>query len=525
MRFVGRLEAMPKVDIVWFKRDLRVQDHAPLKAASMSGNGVLPLYVVEDDYWAQPFASERHWSFLETSLAELRKDCASLGMPLIVRAGDVCAVLADLKQTFDLHAVYAHEETGNGWTYERDKRVLHWCRDNNIQFNEFPSNGVVRRLANRDKWSLERNRRMAQDVVSVPNGIRPVDGIELGIIPDVKHVFKNPQAVHEVQQGGRKAGQDVVTSFVESRVSRYLTCLSAPGLSEQYASRLSPHLTWGTLSVKEVVKTLAHYKNKADPRELSASRRSLSAFQSRLSWRCHFIQKLEDQPSIETSCMHKFFEGMREGEHNQAFYDAWKNGMTGYPFIDACMRNLNHNGWITFRMRAMLVSFASYNLWLDWRKTGYHLAQVFTDYEPGIHYSQLQMQSGVTGINTVRIYNPIKQSMDHDSTGAFIRRWVPELQHVGSDWIHEPWKMDAVQQQKAQVKIGDSYPAPLNEHATAVKSARAKMADVFRREGFREASKIVYDRLGSRRRQPKRTARTKKVKQAMQSKAQLSFFD
>ena len=329
----------------------------------------------------------------------------------------------------------------------------------------------------------------------------------------------------EVQQGGRSAGQDVLTSFVDSRVSQYLKCLSAPGLSEQYASRLSPHLTWGTLSVREVVKTLSHYKNNADPRVLTGSRRSLSAFQSRLSWRCHFIQKLEDQPSIETKCMHDFFEGLRESEHNQDYYDAWKNGMTGYPFIDACMRNLNHNGWITFRMRAMLVSFASYNLWLDWRKTGYHLAQVFTDYEPGIHYSQLQMQSGVTGINTVRIYNPVKQSMDHDPSGAFIRRWVPELQEVGSDWIHEPWKMDAGQQQKAQVKIGDTYPAPLTEHASAVKLARAKMAEVFRREGFRQTSKVVYEKLGSRRRQPKRSGRPSKVKPAEKPNAQLSFFE
>ena len=520
-----RQEAVQKVDVVWFKRDLRVQDHAPLRAASKTGNGVLPLYVVEDEYWTKPFASERHWSFLEACLAELRRDCADLGMPLIVRNGNVCAVLTDLQKQFDLQSIYAHEETGNSWTYERDKRVLHWCRDNQIPFNEFPSNGVVRRLANRDKWSLERNRRMAQDINPMPVALIPVQGINPGGIPEVKNIYKHPRIVREVQQGGRKAGQEVLTSFVESRVSKYLKCLSAPGLSEQYASRLSPHLTWGTLSVREVVKTLSHYKDQADTLAIYGSRRSLSAFQSRLSWRCHFIQKLEDQPSIETKCMHNFFEGLREGEHNQDYYDAWKNGMTGYPFIDACMRNLNHNGWITFRMRAMLVSFASYNLWLDWRKTGYHLAQVFTDYEPGIHYSQLQMQSGVTGINTVRIYNPIKQSMDHASTGASIRRCVPELQDVGSDWIHEPWKMDASQQQNAQVKIGDTYPAPLTEHSPSVKLARAKMADVFHRKGFREASKAVYEKLGSRRRQPKRSGRSQKVKRADKPNSQLSLFD
>ena len=98
--------------------------------------------------------------------------------------------------------------------------------------------------------------------------------------------------------------------------------------------------------------------------------------------------------------------------------------------IDACMRYLQRHGWINFRMRAMLVSFASYDLWLDWRKTSKHLAGLFVDYEPGIHYSQFQMQSGVTGINSIRIYNPVKQQLDHDPNGTFIKRWLPELENI-----------------------------------------------------------------------------------------------
>ena len=149
---------------------------------------------------------------------------------------------------------------------------------------------------------------------------------------------------------------------------------------------------------------------------LQASRthsgRGVSSFESRLHWHCHFIQKLEDQPAIEFSDFHPFIRGIRALDVERL--TAWSEGRTGVPFVDACMRALQAHGWINFRMRAMLMSFASYNLWLPWRDSGLHLARQFVDYEPGIHWSQCQMQSGSTSINTIRIYNPIKQGMDHD---------------------------------------------------------------------------------------------------------------
>ncbi len=223
---------------------------------------------------------------------------------------------------------------------------------------------------------------------------------------------------------------------------------------------------------------------------------------------------------------------MREPEHNEAFFQAWKDGLTGYPFIDACMRNLKQKGWITFRMRAMLVSFASYHLWLDWRVTGKFLAQLFTDYEPGIHYSQLQMQSGVTGINSLRIYNPHKQAQDHDPNGDFIRQWVPELRAVDNAFIHEPSLMDMVQQKACGVEIGQDYPVPIVTHLDAVRAARAKSRPYASSRGFGKKHKLFFKNLVVGKNPPagacraqKQVSKTAKAGGKQKNTQQLSLFE
>lgn len=506
------------LNIVWFKRDLRVHDHAPLALASREG-AVLPLYIVEPELWSLPDSSRRHWSFIHDCLGELRADLAARGAPLILRIGEALEVLEMLRLAFGSITLWSHEETGNDWTFRRDKAVKAWCRAHTLSWHETPTNGVVRGLKDRDHWAAQRNQRMAMPIIPAPARVTTLPDIISQVRPPKSHAMFG-EAVQFVQNGGRAEGLRCLDSFLTVRAAKYMQTISKPGVSARHCSRLSAHLAFGTLSSREVehatrdrLRQLAAPGHGMPEADAQSYRKNLGAFLSRLAWRCHFVQKLEQQPDIEFRCTHPAFEGMREPHFNADFFEAWKTGRTGYPLIDAAMRSLHANGWINFRMRAMLVSFASYHLWLDWRQTAPHMAKLFTDYEPGIHLCQFQMQSGVTGINTLRIYSPVKQSLDHDPEGKFIKRYVSELADVASPWVHEPWRMP---------EPPADYPSPLVRHDHALQFARAQLAARRKQPEFRAQALKVVKKLASRARPQDRVPSRKKPAEPP-PKSQLTF--
>lgn len=497
------------MNIIWFKRDLRMEDHEPLFKACKSGD-IIPLYIIEPELWQQPDTSWRHWHFINDSLQDLHGSFAQYGGKLVIRTGNVLDVLESFRQQLGSFTLWSHEETGNAWTFKRDIMVAKWCQQNGIVWNEFPSNGVIRRLKSRDHWARLRNMRMEEKITPPPTHISFCKNITSESMPSKDHPMFRRNNEERVQVGGRSEGLKTLESFLEERCKKYRLTISKPGVSARHCSRLSAHIAYGTLSVREIEQTTKNKLKDLNPDDAQTKdlKYNLKAFLSRLAWRCHFVQKLEQQPDIETKCMHSAFEGMREPHFREDYFEAWKYGNTGYPLIDACMRSLIQNGWITFRMRAMLVSFASYHLWLDWRQTAPYMAGLFTDYEPGIHYSQFQMQSGVTGINTIRIYNPVKQSLDHDRDGKFILHYVPELKNIPQIFIHEPWKFE---------DFSKYYPKPIVDHKSALHYAKKKISEHRQSAGFKETAKVTYDKLGSRQ------SPIKKSKSLTKNKQQMSF--
>lgn len=489
---MGETSGNRSLNIVWFKRDLRAQDNQALSRAAAHGP-VLPLYVIEPDLWRAADMSGRQWRFVAEALGELRAALHQIGQPLIIRCGDIIETLQSLRDDLGISALWSHEETGNDWTYQRDQRVSAWCRDRGIPWHEVRNHGVQRRLKTRDGWAKNWDTFMGKPLTAAP-ALQPVS-IDPGAVPHTRDLRLAPDPCPSRQRGGREAGLGLLDSFLTARGEHYRSAMSSPVSGETACSRLSPHLAWGTLSVREVTqKTWAHQRLlKTAPSASKTWRGSLASFNGRLHWHCHFIQKLEDEPRLEFDNLHRSYDGIRPSAPDQDRLAAWAKGETGLPFVDACMRYLRATGWLNFRMRSMVMAVASYHLWLSWRAPGLQLARYFTDYEPGIHWSQVQMQSGTTGINTVRIYNPVKQGYDQDPTGSFTRRWVPELAAIPDKFLQEPWLAD-----NAGAVLGKAYPMRIVDHAAAAKEAKDRIWAVRRGDDFRAEALAVAAKHGSR---------------------------
>ncbi len=469
------------VNVVWLKRDIRAHDHAALAAAEAAKLPYIILYLFEPSLINLPDTSLRHLQFQYHSVQDLIKN---RGLQVHICYGEALAVFKSLHESMTLGSVFSYQESGIVETWERDKTMAAYFNSEKINLHEYQRDCIKRGIKNRKDWDK---------AWFVQTHAVPFDNTFKYLLNNpLEHTFTFPEELlgqlkdypAEFQPAGESYAFKYLSSFVNSRAVNYSKHISKPEFSRKSCSRLSPYLAWGNLSHR--VAYLNMYAKIVDPKIGFGIKNAIT----RLRWHCHFIQKFEMECSYAFKNLNPAYDNF-PWRNSDVLLAAWKTGRTGFPLVDACMRCLQATGWVNFRMRSMLVSFLCHHLLLDWKVGVHHLANLFLDYEPGIHYTQFQMQASTAGINTIRIYNPIKQSEEQDAEGTFIRKYVPELAQVPAAFIHQPWLMPSEKQEEIGLKIGVDYPAPIIDYDENLKETKLLLWNMHKSSEVKKYNKQI----------------------------------
>jgi deoxyribodipyrimidine photo-lyase len=475
------MDKREEINIIWLKRDLRLQDNEAIKNALSSNKRILFIYVFEKSLQEDVHYNERHWNFIKESLVDINEDLIENSSKVLIVNSEVINAFNQVQNTYRIDTVFSHQETGLLITYQRDKYFKRFCRNNSIQWEENNNNGVLRGLLNREDWfekwdnymagSPIKNKLISDKLISI-NEINQLEKhFEIVNLKTPKHPY--------FQRGGSRMAWRYANTFFEKRHENYMYNISKPALARESCSRLSPYIAWGNVSIRQILHE-AH-KHKTD-----INKKHLGAFISRLRWQAHFIQKFEMEHTMEKENINKGYQKLKKAISLE-YQKAWKEGETGFPIIDACMRCLKETGYLNFRMRAMLASFFTHILWQPWQAASKHLSQLFLDFEPGIHFPQLQMSSGETGIHVLRVYSPLKNSLEHDKDATFIKKWVPELSKLPTGFIHEPYLMTPLDEQFNNFELGVDYPKPIVD----IKTNRKRATDIL--WGMKNDPEVITD--------------------------------
>jgi len=485
---------------------MRMSDNTALTEAIAQSKRVAAMFVLEPSLLAANETSLLHADAWWQALAELQHGLNKRGGELYYPHGELVTLLAELYAQTPFDALFSHEETGSNITYQRDLAVSAWCAENSVKWHQYPQSGVIRGLKDRSlRQPVIKQRLFESELLPEPVRLEhwtPSDWPTA--LPDLSSLGTQNHGISIdaklLQPVSESYACDDIASFLEVRGFGYAGGISSPNSADVAGSRLSVHLAWGTISLRTVFYKLAArtLELKDDPSvEAKQWRKSLRAFQSRLHWHDHFIQRLESEPDAEYRPLNPLFSDMQY-ENDIALLEAWMEGRTGMPIVDACMRCLSATGFINFRMRAMLVTTACFGLKQSWTAILHPLARVFRDYEPGIHISQIQMQASVVGLNAVRIYSPRKQLLDQDPDCVFVKQWIPELRRFAPRSIHD-----------YENRTLGKYPNVIADIDSNAKEMRTQIYAIRKTDTDKLITNEVFEKHGSRKTATKRRTRKK----------------
>ncbi|MEJ2710540.1 MAG: deoxyribodipyrimidine photo-lyase [Anaerolineales bacterium] len=459
-----------KTAIWWIRRDLRLRDNQALKAALEQAEQVMPVFILDARLLNSPFAGDKRVAFLMAGLRELDASLRAAGSRLILRRGKPERELERLVQENGAEAILA-EADSSPFARRRDADVearleVRWCGSPAI----FPPGSVLKSNGEPYVTFTPFMRAWKQLPAAslpaesfFPEMIKTPMNIESEALPEI-----SPGTAELPLKAGERAALERLAQFTQGEqapIYRYDSLRNRVDLSG--TSELSPYLRFGMLSAR----TAAGAARKAIQEAPDENARlEAQTWLDELIWRDFFIHILYHFPQVRQQSFRKRAVAWQNDERALA---AWQQGESGYPLVDAAMRQLSQTGWMPNRARMVVASFLCKHLLVDWRAGERWFMQQLIDGDPAANNGGWQWSAG-TGTDAApyfRIFNPTTQAEKHDPQGTYIRQWLPELERVPNKYIHKPWEMPQEIQRESHCLIGEDYPAPIVDHAEARKRA------------------------------------------------------
>ncbi len=460
--------------IWWIRRDLRLTDNPTLHTALSQSEFVVPLFVLDPKLLGSAYASERRLAFLLASLRNLDEVLKFISSRLVIRHGDPQAELQKVLNEAKATKIFA-EADHSSYARQRDEAVAQTLPLELVEgVTMFPPTAVLKDNGTpytvftpfSKKWkTLPRPRR--SDLLPRPQVIStPKDLMSASLPSHPKLPMVSPFSPGEV------AALEQLNSFTSGnapQVYHYRDKRDRPDLPG--TSQLSPYLRFGLISARQAVVAADEALARAPD---AVARKGAETWLNELIWREFYITILYHFPHVRQKSFRPALENI-PWDNDETHFNAWCEGQTGYPIVDAAMRQLRYLGWMHNRARMITASFLVKDLLIDWRWGEKWFMQQLVDGDPAANNGGWQWTAG-TGTDAApyfRIFNPTLQGKKFDPNGAYVRRWVPELATVPTKFIHEPAKMPLSEQHKSGCIIGQDYPVPIVDHAVARKRTLA----------------------------------------------------
>jgi deoxyribodipyrimidine photo-lyase len=450
--------------ILWFRRDLRTHD-LPALARAAEFDSILPCFVFDDRLISKGrFPSPRRVEFMLGCLAELRSHLRELGADLFIRRGDPAEVLPALASEADARVVHWTDDV-SPWARGRDRAVRSALEAEGIAVEIHPGSYIVDdpgaiRSGKGSPYTVYSPFAKAwqkverRDLCEPPDALVSVGGLEPGEMPTLTELGLEPVVGETSFEPGETAARDAARDYLNGGLSSYSDVRNLPSGG---SSRLSPYMRWGCVSPLELEQKLGIRPGNG-PR----------VFRSELAWREFYAAVIENFPNVVREEFQERYRGTLDWQSDDDLLEAWKQGRTGYPLVDAGMRELLADGWMHNRVRMVVASFLTKDLHIDWREGEKWFMERLIDGDMASNNGGWQW---VTSVGTdpapyfQRMFNPMTQHERFDPESVYVKRWLPELAEVPGKKVFRPWLMSDQEQEESGCRIGEDYPAPVVDHA------------------------------------------------------------